>query len=62
MEFTDVLTAISTVGFPCVACYFMFDLCKGTIKENTTAITSLQETIVDMKATVETLSKEREES
>lgn len=61
MEFTDILTAISTIGFPIVACVILFwylqtesknhkdevnDL-KNVISENNAILASLKQLIED---------------
>lgn len=45
MEFNDIVTAISTVGFPIVACGALFYMINTTVKELTNVITNLDKTI-----------------
>lgn len=61
MEFTEILTAISTVGFPIVFCLILFwylreesnnhktemDQLKDVIAENNTILASLKQLIQD---------------
>lgn len=44
MEFNDILTAISTVGFPIVACGGLFYLYDKTIKDLTTVLNKIDST------------------
>ena len=44
MEFNDILTAISTVGFPIVACGGLFYLYDKTIKELTIVLNKIDNT------------------
>lgn len=67
MEFTDILTAISTVGFPIVFCLILFwylreesnnhktemDQLKTVIAENNTILASLKQLIQDKLTEVE---------
>lgn len=50
MEIMDVVSAISTVGFPIVACYFLF-------RQNT----KFQDIVSELSGTLITLSKTLEE-
>lgn len=45
MEFNDILTATSTVGFPIVACGALFYMVNTTVKELRDAIVNLDKTI-----------------
>lgn len=45
MEFNDIVTAISTVGFPIVACGALFYMINTTIKELKDVITNLDKTL-----------------
>lgn len=52
MEFTDILTAISTVGFPIVACIAMFWLMNrnnDTIKDLTVTLEGIRANMDSMK-------------
>lgn len=52
MEFNDIITAISTVGFPIVACGALFYMINTTMKELRDVIENLDKTIsklVDVK-------------
>ena len=52
MEFNEVLTAISTVGFPIVACGALYYMINTTMKELTNVINKLDKTIgkiIDVK-------------
>ena len=51
MEFTDVLTAISTVGFPIVACCALFWLYTKMLP----VLTELSANTKDMKESLDTL-------
>lgn len=67
MEFTDILAAISTVGFPIVFCLILFwylreesnnhktemDQLKTVIAENNTILASLKQLIQDKLTEVE---------
>lgn len=67
MEFTDILTAVSTVGFPIVFCLILFwylreesnnhktemDQLKTVIAENNTILASLKQLIQDKLTEVE---------
>ena len=44
MEFNDVITAISTVGFPIIACGGLFYLYDRTIKDLTTVLNKIDNT------------------
>jgi len=44
MEISDILTAISTVGFPIVACGGLFYLYDKTIKDLTTVLNKIDNT------------------
>lgn len=45
MQFNDILTAISSVGFPIVACGALFYMINTTMKELTNVIGKLDKTI-----------------
>lgn len=45
MEYNDIVTAISTVGFPIVACGALFYMINTTMKELKDVITSLDKTL-----------------
>jgi len=45
MEYNDIVTAISTVGFPIVACGALFYMINTTIKELKDVITNLDKTL-----------------
>lgn len=45
MEYSDFMTAISTVGFPIVACGALFYMINTTMKELKDTIASLDKTI-----------------
>lgn len=67
MEFTDILAAVSTVGFPIVFCLILFwylreesnnhktemDQLKTVIAENNTILASLKQLIQDKLTEVE---------
>lgn len=44
-----IISSISTVGFPIVGFYLMYQLCKDTIAKNTEALNELKETIMGFK-------------
>jgi len=44
MEFNEIVTAISTVGFPIVACGCLFYLYDRTIKDLTTILNKIDNT------------------
>lgn len=46
MQFNDIVTAISTVGFPIVACGALFYMINTTMKELTSAIGKLEKAIL----------------
>jgi hypothetical protein len=54
-ELQQISTAVSTVGFPIIASYFMYKFATITIKENTAVISQLKDSIADLKATVQTI-------
>ena len=45
MDFNDVMTSISTVGFPIVACGALFYMINTTMKELQNVINNLDKTI-----------------
>lgn len=52
MQFNDILTAISTVGFPIVACGALYYMINTTVKELTSAISQLEKAIIKMTKSV----------
>lgn len=48
MELTDILTAISTVGFPIAACIGLFWMINKSVKEMTAAINNNTQVILRM--------------
>ncbi len=44
-----LISAVSTVGFPIVAFYLMYQLTKDTIQKNTDALHELKEVIISKK-------------
>ena len=46
MEFTDILGAVSSVGFPIVMCIMMWKFCSSTV-------TGVKEAVEGLKATLE---------
>lgn len=51
MEFNEIMTAISTIGFPIVACCGLFYLYDKTIKDLTIVLNKIDQTnqmILDM--------------
>jgi hypothetical protein len=44
-----LISAISTVGFPIVAFYLMYNLTRDTIAKNTDALNELKEVIISKK-------------
>lgn len=42
MNFNDILTAISTLGFPIFMCLLQYKLCNDTLKELSSAINELK--------------------
>lgn len=61
MEYTEVINSISTVGFPIVACYFMYKFSRETIDRNTQATTELSKCVAELKTMVETIMSKRED-
>lgn len=57
MEVTELIELIPNVGFAGVMCYLMWKLCTETLKENTSAIAELKETVVALTTTVSNLVK-----
>jgi len=53
MELSTVIPLLFNMGFPAVACYFMFKFLTQTMKENTKALDNLSDTIVELKATMQ---------
>lgn len=47
---TEILQAVSTVGFPIVACSFLYRMMNTTMKENTAAMQELTQAITSMEA------------
>lgn len=45
---SELLNAISTVGFPIVSFFAMFYLIRTTMRENTSAINQLKETLIKL--------------
>ena len=44
-----LISAVSTVGFPIVAFYLMYQLTRDTIQKNTDALQELKEVIISNK-------------
>jgi hypothetical protein len=44
-----LMSAVSTVGFPIVAFYLMYQLTRDTIQKNTDALQELKEVIISKK-------------
>ena len=44
-----LLPAISSVGFPIVAFFLMYQMCKDTIAKNTDALADLREAFIEHK-------------
>jgi hypothetical protein len=44
-----LISAVSTVGFPIVAFYLMYQLTRDTIQKNTDALQELKEVIISKK-------------
>jgi len=44
-----LLPAISSVGFPIVAFFLMYQMCKDTISKNTDALAELKEAFKELK-------------
>jgi len=44
-----IIQAVSTVGFPIVAFYLMYQLTKDTIQKNTDAINDLKEVVISLR-------------
>jgi len=61
MDFNEVMSSISTVGFPIVACYFMYKFSRETIDRNTQATTELSKCVAELKTMVETIINNRED-
>ena len=56
MEVNEVLNSIGSLGFPIVACIFLFKFLTQTMKENTAALNQLSDTISDLKATMQNIT------
>jgi len=44
-----IIQAVSTVGFPIVGFYLMYQLCKDTIAKNTDALNELKEVVISLR-------------
>lgn len=53
MDVGEITTVIGSLGFPIVACIFLFKFLTQTMKENTAALDNLSETISELKSTME---------
>ena len=53
MDINEVMNSIGSLGFPIVACIFLFKFLTQTMKENTAALNQLSDTISDLKATMQ---------
>ena len=53
MDVNELVTLIGSLGFPIVACIFLFKFLTQTMKENTAALDKLSDTISDLKATMQ---------
>lgn len=45
----DFLTAVSTIGFPIVSFFLMYQMCNKTISENTETIKEMKSTLTEIK-------------
>ena len=61
MEFNEIITAISTVGFPIIACAGLFYLYDKTIKDLTTVLNKIDNTNQMILELVKDSRKEKEE-
>ena len=52
MEFADVISAISSVGFPIAACIGLFYLYDKTIKDLTTTLNKIDVTMDSIKEAI----------
>lgn len=53
MEVNDIISLIGSLGFPIVACIFLFKYMTQTMKENTKALDNLSDTIAELKITMQ---------
>lgn len=51
----EIVQVISTVGFPIAAAGAMFWLVNVTIKDNTSIVSSLKESLISLTASIESL-------
>lgn len=56
MDANDIVTLVGNLLFPIVACIFLYRFIVQTLKENTTALNNLADTISDLKATMQNIS------
>ena len=47
-----LLPAIASVGFPIVAFFLMYQMCKDTISKNTDALAELKEAFKELKGKI----------
>lgn len=48
----ELISAISTVGFPIVAFYLMYQMCNNTISKVNDSIQELKETLAELKGAI----------
>lgn len=64
MDINQISQLVGSLGFPILACVFLFKFLTQTMKENTQALNTLSDTIADLKATMQHITTyiiEREE-
>ena len=65
MDINQISQLVGSLGFPILACVFLFKFLTQTMKENTQALNTLSDTIADLKATMQHITTyiiEREDS
>ena len=50
MDINQISQLVGSLGFPILACVFLFKFLTQTMKENTQALNTLSDTIADLKA------------
>lgn len=56
MDINQISQLVGSLGFPILACVFLFKFLTQTMKENTQALNALSDTIADLKATMQNIT------
>lgn len=56
MDINTISQLVGSLGFPILACVFLFKFLTQTMKENTAALNTLSDTIADLKATMQNIT------